>query len=103
MSFVRTRTIKGRKYYSLEERYRGANGKVKSRFIRALKSASYVIGINLQSSAGMEFKNSNMLREDQHLEFEKKTLAAAEDAKNAELHERYGLKVGPDAPTPIEK
>lgn len=47
MAFVRTRTIKGRKYYSLEERYR-EGGKVKSRWLRSLTSAADFIGANLR-------------------------------------------------------
>ncbi len=35
MAFIRTRTVNGRKYRSLEERYR-EGGKVKSRYIRSL-------------------------------------------------------------------
>ena len=101
MSFTRIRTIKGRRYRYLEERWR-ENGKVRSRsislgpadegpqpgFLKRLFPPSY--GIDWQK----------IEREELHrMETEK----SKRDAALKGLHDAYGMVLGPSSPVPIEK
>lgn len=109
MAFTRIRTIKGRDYRYLEERWREA-GKVRSRStclgpvggtVRrkgVLRRIGELITANLQHEH--IFDMEALALEAQEREQQK---AAKIAAGLAELYERYGLTLGPRTPVPIEK
>ena len=110
MAFTRIRTIKGRDYRYLEERWR-EGGKVCSRStslgpvggtVRRRKGVLGRIGefITTNLQHGHVFDMEALAREVQEREQQK---AAKVAAGLAELHERFGLTLGPHTPVPIEK
>jgi hypothetical protein len=111
MAFTRIRTIKGRDYRYLEERWR-EGGKVCSRSTSlgpvggtvrrkgVLARMGEFITTNLQHEHVHVFDMDAFAREEQEREQQK---AAAVAAGIADLHERYGLILGPRNPVPIEK
>ena len=111
MAFTRIRTIKGRDYRYLEERWR-EGGKVRSRStclgpvdgtVRrkgVLARIREFVTINLQHEHVHVFDMEAFAREAQKVE---RLKAAKVAAGLAELHERYGFPLGPSSPVPIEK
>jgi hypothetical protein len=110
MAFIRIRTIKGRDYRYLEERWR-EGGKVCSRStslgpvggtVRRRKGVLGRIGefITTNLQHGHVFDMEALAREEQEREQQK---AAKIAAGLAELHARYGLTLGPAIPVPIDK
>jgi hypothetical protein len=101
MAFTRIRTIKGRQYRYLEERWR-EGGKVRSRsislgptddgpqpgFLKRLFPPSY------------GFDWAKIEREELH---RMKTEKSKRDAALKGLHDAYGMVLGPPSPVPIEK
>ena len=102
MSFIRTRTINGRQYRYLEERYReGGKVRSKSKYLgRGGNPPPSIFNVDwratLFAEPGPKFDEEAMLRD-----------VKAADAKYAAMKERFtaetGLKVGPAAPTPVDK
>jgi hypothetical protein len=110
MAFTRIRTIKGRDYRYLEERWR-EGGKMCSRSIclgpvggtvRRRKGVLRRVGefITTNFQHGHVFDMETLAREAQEVEQRKEAMIAA---GLAELHERYGFPLGPSSPVPIEK
>jgi hypothetical protein len=109
MAFTRIRTIKGRDYRYLEERWR-EGGKVCSRSTSlgpvggtvrrkgVLRQIGDFITANFQHEH--IFDMEALAREEQERQQQK---AAKTAAALAELHERYGFSLGPSSPVPIEK
>jgi hypothetical protein len=110
MAFTRIRTIKGRDYHYLEERWR-EGGKVCSRSTslgpvggtaRRRKHVLARVGEFTTTNPQHEhdFDIETLGRQAREIE-QKKTDKIA--ALHAELHERYGFILGPRVPVPIEK
>ncbi|MGA8906043.1 MAG: hypothetical protein WB524_00375 [Acidobacteriaceae bacterium] len=101
MSFTRIRTIKGRRYRYLEERWR-ENGKVCSRSISLgpLDDGPRPGFLKLQFPPSYGFDWEKIEREElQRMQ----TTKANRDAALKDLHDAYGLVLGPSIPIPIEK
>ena len=105
MAFTRVRTIKGKRYLYKEERWReGKRVRSKSSYLgpvgAALNALGGFIAVNLKRE-GYSYSLS-----DADLARHNELVAAREAEQQAfldELHEAYGLKVGPSDPVPVEK
>ena len=97
MAFTRIRTINGKQYRYLEERWR-EGGKVRSRSISLGPTEGGWLRRQMGQSFGVDWDaiaREELARMD------------AEDARHAVLHARlyldYGLKLGPETPVEVEK
>lgn len=101
MSFIRTRTIKGRQYRYLEIRWReGRKVKSKSTFLGAVGAVAGFIGTNLRSEGkSWEITAADLAKDNETISRDE----AARQAHMDNLHEKYGLTVGPLEPVPVEK
>lgn len=100
MAFLRTRTIKGKKYRYREERWR-EGGKVRSKSV-------YLGSGEPRGSFLDNFKvrRYGMPDEEQGLKSYNELVARDEAVKQAgleKLHGAYGLKMGSSNPVPVEK
>lgn len=92
MSFIRVRTIKGKKYRYLETRWReGRRVRSRSQYLGAAGVPDHGIG-----QFGLEKLDAG------RVEAERAERATTE-AGLAELHDKYGLKMPADNPVPEEK
>ena len=97
MAFTRIRTINGKQYRYLEERWR-EGGKVRSRSISLGPADGGWLRRQMGQSFGVDWDaiaREELARMD------------AEDARHAALHAHqylsYGLKLGPETPVEVEK
>lgn len=116
MAFIRIRTINGKEYVYEEHRWRGADGKVKSRSIYLGSSGAgrrYSIFSPVQepglryierwmerdAAAARKAAAEQLMAEGKQLTKERERLQAAKDKLSKEL----GVQFGPMNPTPVEK
>ena len=86
MSFIRTRTIKGRQYCYLEQRWReGRKVKSKSIFLGAIGGALGFIGANLRADGRALEKIIEAGEKDKGLALAKQAIASAEKTVPADL------------------
>jgi len=101
MAFTRIRTIKGKQYEYLEERWR-EGGKVRSRSV-CLGSVTGRPKIDWTATLRSPGLSEETMQH--YLDQDRDRQARADQARsNAldSLHQQFGLKVGPESPAPVD-
>ena len=117
MSYIVTKTVNGRRYLYLQRTYRqDGHVRTQSRYLGPADGAKRSFAGSPRKRTGLLKKlggfieANRMTPEDRFRHVDEKAMLEAMKVREAarakaltQLHERYGLKLGPATPTPMEK